>query len=893
MSAAVASEPESAAAAAVAVDSGSSTARTLDGAASSTAPTPTAASAAAAAAAGTSSPSQSTYAPSTTSAASSTASTQVAPAAASKPAQSTAALSKTQQLTPSPPSQPATARPATVAPRSSNGSGSSTSRGSGQPQARTLSTSSHAPANDAPELAFYKQELIPTPPEVIQPLPQEHFDSLPASALRAHVTRANADALKFMRGKHYQSALDRLRRAEHFGAHPRLRSDARAQGSWKSFVQLRAATYNNLAILFRSVNNLRLALFYANKALRMEINFRAEPEHPGQHNQAEQGRPNPAATHLNMCAILSSMGRHSSALLHAECALSSLYMELHTLAQMALAAKREKRARAKAKAREAAYARNQGASEEEVMSILVDSDDEAAEAQQQQDPDAPKSAAPSSSALNSSDKSSLLHMIAVAYFNCACEQEFLKQYRASTHSYRRAQEFATKRLGSAHIMTRIIHHAYEGAANLHPLRITSAGHSMHPQSEAVLGNLLLAKVSEASKHNKFLAGSLAGNRMVARHIPVRMVPINTFLEVAGMPGRKPGGKNNEQQQQQQPRGRGARNNEQWGSSGGGEEQKEGAYDFSEEGPYPEDGDDDGAEVSEADLRARQASQRRQLQQQTTAGSSLHPSYPPPQGIMNPEEEQPQAQGSAARRDGGGGAFSSGAAGTEEAGYWSDPEVAPVSASSPAAAQQQRAGNTAGRTGRGSDGLQSRKQKQDPRTTQAVSAAQFSKTGQYRHSTSVLANAPNRTHAASLELLSLFLPAVGFSLLCVFSCCAPISLPSSSSTGVLHSGSAPMPALPPQHAAYYSVTQQQQQQQQQAAMMHQLQQQQQWSRQQQQAAQQQAQWAQWQQMQQQQAQQQQPYTDASYYASQAGPYGYPNQYAYGQQQQYQNSYAYGR
>lgn len=45
-----------------------------------------------------------------------------------------------------------------------------------------------------------------------------------------------------------------------------------------------------------SVGQLRLALNYTNKALRLEINY-------------QENGANPAGTHLNMCAILSQLGR--------------------------------------------------------------------------------------------------------------------------------------------------------------------------------------------------------------------------------------------------------------------------------------------------------------------------------------------------------------------------------------------------------------------------------------------------------------------------------------------------------------------------------------------------------------------------------------------------------
>ena len=63
--------------------------------------------------------------------------------------------------------------------------------------------------------------------------------------------------------------------------------------------QLLSVTYNNCACLFKRQNDLSTALGYAERALLLE---RQDPS-----------APNPASTHLNLCAILSEMGRHTSA----------------------------------------------------------------------------------------------------------------------------------------------------------------------------------------------------------------------------------------------------------------------------------------------------------------------------------------------------------------------------------------------------------------------------------------------------------------------------------------------------------------------------------------------------------------------------------------------------
>ena len=62
----------------------------------------------------------------------------------------------------------------------------------------------------------------------------------------------------------------------------------------------RAVTYNNLACYYRRQGKLHAALSYLQKALRIE-------------SRLEQV-DNPADTHLNMCAVLSQLGRHAGKL---------------------------------------------------------------------------------------------------------------------------------------------------------------------------------------------------------------------------------------------------------------------------------------------------------------------------------------------------------------------------------------------------------------------------------------------------------------------------------------------------------------------------------------------------------------------------------------------------
>jgi hypothetical protein len=651
-----------------------------------------------------------------------------APAETAATAGESSNLAKTQPLQPAP---PATARPSTSAAGSSSSSRARLSASASSTARVSVTAGGSRPKPSAAQmLPFYKQELVAPAPEVVQPLPLAHWNSLPAAALCAHISRANADALELMRQKQYQAALERLRRAEHFATHPTLRAQARSSSSGgtgrRALVQLRAATYNNLSILYKSVNNLRLALHYCNRALRLEINFVPSPGSEG------EGRPNPAGTHLNMCAILSSMGRHSSALLHAECALSSLYMELHILAQQALAAKKEHRARKKAE-----RAQHRAYNEQMVQQHGYQPDDQHRSTSSKggaSSPTGSDSQFAGGPMLSGNDKASLLHMIAISYFNMAVEYEFLRSYRASTHAFRRALEFAQRRLGKEHPMTRTIAQAYEGAANLHPMRVTAPNRSMDPLAQGVPQRVPKGQATHAgplSALSTALArgtvdGSwsvppalLESNPMVARHIPVRLVAFNSFAQVSGAmpgPGRGFGAtapasarsrRHHEQQQQYSSQQQQEEKEQYEGLDGHEAPEEEGDGQQGHGADEYENDDDFGPELTEHSLRARQVQQNRVLaQHQAAAGGSaggsgsLYPSHPPPSVPMNDEDAQqhhPRADT---------------ATGTEEAGYWSDPEVSDLAPS--------LAGTPHGAVQRGGRGGLTRKEKHDPRTAATVS-----------------------------------------------------------------------------------------------------------------------------------------------------------------------------
>jgi hypothetical protein len=78
-------------------------------------------------------------------------------------------------------------------------------------------------------------------------------------------------------------------------------------------LRIRAMTYNNFACLFRKTNKLRNALSYLEMALEMEYNCLNGNEEPVAETLLIS---NPCEIHLNICAILSQLGKHEMALHH-------------------------------------------------------------------------------------------------------------------------------------------------------------------------------------------------------------------------------------------------------------------------------------------------------------------------------------------------------------------------------------------------------------------------------------------------------------------------------------------------------------------------------------------------------------------------------------------------
>lgn len=89
--------------------------------------------------------------------------------------------------------------------------------------------------------------------------------------------------------------------------------------------RMRAITYNNFACLFRKTNKLRNALQYLEMALALEYQCLNNSE---DEVSTSLKISNPCEIHLNICAILSQLGKHELALHHAMKALILIQDEL-------------------------------------------------------------------------------------------------------------------------------------------------------------------------------------------------------------------------------------------------------------------------------------------------------------------------------------------------------------------------------------------------------------------------------------------------------------------------------------------------------------------------------------------------------------------------------------
>lgn len=178
----------------------------------------------------------------------------------------------------------------------------------------------------------------------------------------------NLLAMTYLQQGQYDLTLELLKKAE-------ILTERDPQG--------KAVTYNNLACYYRKQGKLRNSLKYLQLALKIESKI---------HRLV-----NSADTHLNACAVLSQLGRHSTALSHAQSALILL--------------------------------------QEELLDPLKKGQDK------------------NTTKTIRSSKLDRIAVLAIAYHNVGVEQEFMKKYHESSLSYQKGTQIADKFLGPNHSMT--------------------------------------------------------------------------------------------------------------------------------------------------------------------------------------------------------------------------------------------------------------------------------------------------------------------------------------------------------------------------------------------------------------------------------------------------------
>jgi len=192
----------------------------------------------------------------------------------------------------------------------------------------------------------------------------------------------NALAMTYLEKDNFSVALELLKKAEILTE----RDPASA-----------TVTFNNLACYYRRQGKLRSALQYLQKALKIE-------------DRLGDAVRNPADTYLNTCAVLSQLGRHQSALEHAQSALILLH---------------EKNFRG---------------------TEIFNNGDE--------------------SAGNYSVPLDRVAVLSIAYYNIGAEQEFLKKVDASITSYQKGLNIAQRYLGEDHSVAVTLRNAYKSACKL-------------------------------------------------------------------------------------------------------------------------------------------------------------------------------------------------------------------------------------------------------------------------------------------------------------------------------------------------------------------------------------------------------------------------------------------
>lgn len=191
----------------------------------------------------------------------------------------------------------------------------------------------------------------------------------------------NLLAMTYLQQEEFPVVLELLKKAE-------ILTEQHAAG--------RAVTLNNFACYYRRHGNLHKALTYLTEAIKIETKL--------------DNIPNKADTHLNMCAVLSQLGKHQSALGHAQSALILLHEELHLGRDSSDSPPKH------GHSNNHHHHHHHGSSGAELDPTKLDR----------------------------------VAVLGIAYHNVGVEHEFLKCYDQSLQSYKKGVKVTSRHLGDAH-----------------------------------------------------------------------------------------------------------------------------------------------------------------------------------------------------------------------------------------------------------------------------------------------------------------------------------------------------------------------------------------------------------------------------------------------------------
>lgn len=127
-----------------------------------------------------------------------------------------------------------------------------------------------------------------------------------ATELEGTVLNCNRLAMDYLKLEDFKQSLNLLKRAEAI-----LNNTDETMGSMPNRLKLMGITLNNLGCYYKKRKQTKVALNYLRQALQVEL-------------QTQTDNVNIAGTHLNICAILSSLQKHEQSFQHARQAMALL-----------------------------------------------------------------------------------------------------------------------------------------------------------------------------------------------------------------------------------------------------------------------------------------------------------------------------------------------------------------------------------------------------------------------------------------------------------------------------------------------------------------------------------------------------------------------------------------